>query len=153
MIPPPINIAEVRRVTAEFEADMNNRFGSDYKIKVTAVVSRAITMDVEDYIELLTDTICKAADIPVVAFKSKNRNRTLVMARQLFCYLLYLNYPSLTLQQIGKQLNYHHCTVLHSKDAVVNYLSIKDYLFMPFYNKVNDLLNPTYAAPATNIQA
>ena len=68
--------------------------------------------------------VCDASGIMPHDIIAITRKREIVIARQLFCYIT-IKYFSYTLVQVGRFLNRHHSTVIHSVNAYTDYLQMK----------------------------
>ena len=68
--------------------------------------------------------VCDASGIMPHDIIAITRKREIVIARQLFCYIT-IKYFNYTLVQVGRFLNRHHSTVIHSVNAYTDYLQMK----------------------------
>ena len=68
--------------------------------------------------------VCDASGIMPHDIIAITRKREIVIARQLFCYIT-IKYFNYTLLQVGRFLNRHHSTVIHSVNAYTDYLQMK----------------------------
>jgi len=68
--------------------------------------------------------VCNASGIMPHDIIAITRKREIVIARQLFCYIT-IKYFNYTLVQVGRFLNRHHSTVIHSVNAYTDYLQMK----------------------------
>lgn len=69
--------------------------------------------------------------------KARNRDRSLVMVRQAFCYIMIRTYPNIRLKYIAKLLNYNdHTTVIHGIKTFKNLLDTDYEQAVYIYNRV-----------------
>ena len=95
--------------------------------------------------DIWIDFVCKELNITIVDFKSKNRKRHLVEARQLACwmyneYCLLNRVVRLSLEKMGERIGgKDHATVLHSIRTIAteisNYKDKRD-KYQTMYNKL-----------------
>jgi chromosomal replication initiation ATPase DnaA len=95
--------------------------------------------------DIWIDFVCKELNITIVDFKSKNRKRHLVEARQLACwmyneYCLLNRVVRLSLEKMGERIGgKDHATVLHCIRTIAieiaNYKDKKD-KYQSMYNKL-----------------
>ena len=84
-------------------------------------------------LEQIFNELCHIFKQPGANIRAKDRHRDMVKIRQIYCYVSY-GVGQFTLHQIGQFINRDHTTVIHSKDTVVNYIHVKDPMFMRFWN-------------------
>lgn len=70
----------------------------------------------------------------------QNRNRYLVLTRQVFCYVC-RNIVGFKVTDIGDFLGKDHTTVIHSCRKMESYFFTKDALAMNYYERIADVLN------------
>jgi hypothetical protein len=84
-------------------------------------------------LERIMKVVCEELDLDVDLITSKKRQRNIVDARHIFCYLASKAYGRFTLKQIGGIVNRDHASVLHAKRKV------KD--LMEYDKEMNMLVN------------
>jgi chromosomal replication initiation ATPase DnaA len=83
-------------------------------------------------------TVCSnVSGIPEETIKGKNRFRSIVVVRQIFCYIAreHFNYG---LVEIADVINKDHTTVIHSYRLIKNLLELKDSLIIDLYEAIMD---------------
>ena len=73
----------------------------------------------------LVKVISEAAKVDIDKIMGKERFRPYMIPRQLLCYYLRKKY-FMTLQDIGKVIDKHHSSVIHSIAVIENMISIND---------------------------
>lgn len=88
-------------------------------------------------IENFNAMYCEAMDISVKELTRRNRERSIVSTRQLYCYLAKDIFGSrYSLKEIGLYLaKRDHTTVIHSINTVSDRLDAKDQLLLALFNK------------------
>jgi chromosomal replication initiation ATPase DnaA len=84
--------------------------------------------------------VCDASGIMPHDIITSTRKREIVIARQLFCYIT-IKYFNYTLVQVGRFLNRHHSTVIHSVNAYTDYLQMKYKNETAIYEDAKNLLS------------
>jgi hypothetical protein len=84
-------------------------------------------------LERIMKVVCDEFQIDVDMITSKKRQRHIVDARHIFCFLASKAYGRFTLKQIGGLINRDHASVLHAKKKV------KD--LMQYDREMNSLIN------------
>ena len=69
-------------------------------------------------LERIMKVVCEEFDLDIDLITSKKRQREIVDARHIFCYLASKAYGRFTLKQIGAIVNRDHASVLHAKRKV-----------------------------------
>lgn len=69
--------------------------------------------------------VSQVCGIPIEKIVGKDRTRKIVIARQLYCYILREHFWY-GLVEIGKSINRDHTTIIHSHRLVKNLLEIAD---------------------------
>ncbi len=69
-------------------------------------------------LERIMKVVCDEFEIDIDLITSKKRQRDIVDARHIFCYLASKAYGRFTLKQIGAVVNRDHASVLHAKRKV-----------------------------------
>lgn len=69
--------------------------------------------------------ICKYFEVTPEMLKGKNRQQNTKLARQFYFYLC-RKYTKHSLTKIGKKLERHHATVLHSINQIEHYITYYD---------------------------
>ena len=69
-------------------------------------------------LERIMKVVCEEFEIDIDLITSKKRQRNIVDARHIFCYLASKAYGRFTLKQIGGLINRDHASVLHAKRKV-----------------------------------
>lgn len=77
-------------------------------------------------------------------FFARDRQRKIVNARQVFCYLARRHSVS-TLKELGGFLGQHHTSVIHSIHFVTDMLSIEDEVITNYVHKIEGFLCSNYA--------
>jgi chromosomal replication initiator protein len=95
--------------------------------------------------DIWIDFVCQELNITIADFKSKNRKRHLVEARQLACWLyneycLHNRVNRLSLAKMGELIgDKDHATVLHSINVIANAVQMykdKKETYLTMYNKL-----------------
>ena len=76
--------------------------------------------------EQLLEEICTLFNADIKAVKSKRRFRDLVKIRQYYCYVARVYYRFSLIRTGGAIGSRDHTTVLHSRDVVIDQLSVND---------------------------
>jgi chromosomal replication initiator protein len=84
--------------------------------------------------------VCDASGIMPHDIIAITRKREIVIARQLFCYIT-IKYFNYTLIQVGRFLNRHHSTVIHSVNAYTDYLQMKYKKETAIYEDAKNILS------------
>jgi hypothetical protein len=71
--------------------------------------------------------------------KAKDRNQTTLLYRQALSFIL--NKKGVPNLAIAKALNQSHTTISHTIQVVEKWLEIKDPIFMPYYNEIENFFN------------
>jgi chromosomal replication initiator protein len=93
----------------------------------------------EELTEIL-QRVCDASGIMPHDIIAITRKREIVIARQLFCYIT-IKYFNYTLVQVGRFLNRHYSTVIHSVNAYTDYLQMKYKNETAIYEDAKNLLS------------
>lgn len=93
--------------------------------------------------ETLLRLICDMAGVTIEQLKSRNRGRTLVMARYVFYHYarLYLN---MTYKDIGDVFGNDHSTVLHGISMIKDMIEIEDEAYMSLLRAVSNEIRDKY---------
>lgn len=99
----------------------------------------------EDKRVLFVDKLYTAAFIKFGYTKKqiqeRNRDTELKAVRQVMAYLM-VKSNMFALKRIGKELgNYHHSTIIHSRDLVNDFIEIGDKQYINILNQFNSYLN------------
>lgn len=91
--------------------------------------------------EHIEKIICREFSISSEQLKCKSRNKELVFARHLMCYLIKKYSPHYSLKSIGTYLKRDHTSVIHAIKCINNYLDSKhplQYTIVDIKLKVDD---------------
>ena len=91
---------------------------------------------VERGIEDLIQILCSVFEMPWQKIVSKDRDRRLVMARQVFCWFMVKKLSGNTYSATGKLINRDHTTAIHSVNNADDHIETKDSRFYPYYQEV-----------------
>jgi chromosomal replication initiator protein len=90
----------------------------------------------QDIADILFKTIEFRLGVTKAQLQSQTRKRTVVIPRQVFCYLMYKT-GKFSYDAIGKLVgDRDHTTVLHSVKTVEDFLEIEDPKLTEIYNKI-----------------
>ena len=96
-------------------------------------LTRVKVVATKRFCEELLMRCCEVFDVPFDEVKSKKREKSMVFARQAFCYLA--KKEKYTLGNIGKLINRDHSTVLYSIKQVECYIQSNDKVFLRKFGK------------------
>lgn len=85
--------------------------------------------------DTILDAIHKVLDVDRELIKTKSRKARIVLARQLFCYLIRYH-CSYGVVEAGMFINRDHSTVVHSVKSIANLLHINDKKCLFYLNEV-----------------
>ena len=74
-------------------------------------------------LESILSAVARYYGLTIDEVKSKNRNKVFVKARQVYCYLAYLQTLKSTIK-IGDFIGIDHATVIHGKEKIANEIKI-----------------------------
>ncbi len=95
----------------------------------------------EQIFEYMLGEISLSSGISKSEILGKNRKREIMYARHLLVYCLYRT-GAFSLKLIGFKVGgRNHATILNSKNAVEDLLSVKDDIMYPLYLKIQHLIN------------
>lgn len=88
----------------------------------------------------LRDTICEVCNVEWQEITSSCRKREIAIARQLYCVYA-LHYLKYTLKAVANVVNYSdHTSVIHSRDAVRDFLFAQDNVIVENIKAINERL-------------
>lgn len=90
-------------------------------------------------LEMIMNICSEVSGVSVEKIKSKDRFRSIVVVRQIYCYIA-RKYFCYTLLEIGKSVNRDHTSVIHSCELIETMLQLKDPLITQLYEKVMEKL-------------
>jgi len=101
---------------------------------------RLAEQKIPDYIEHLKQSVCEVFQVQWKSITNKNRSRMIVMARQIFCYLLRDHSRSISFSNIGDILHRDHTTILYSVKTIEDAIFIKDPIVTDYLDQVLEAL-------------
>lgn len=94
----------------------------------------------EEKILKLQQIIADAFGMSWEVIKSNGRYMNVVIARQLFCWFAFYE-CGIHKSRIGEIIGKDHTSVIHSIQKIKNMIDTKDDYIMPFFKKVEEILN------------
>jgi len=114
---------QVRYLESKVEVSQRNYQKEIQRLK-EMIINPINKMNKNKELTEILQKVCDASGIMPHDIIAITRKREIVIARQLFCYIT-IKYFNYTLVQVGRFLNRHHSTVIHSVNAYTDYLQMK----------------------------
>jgi len=114
---------QVRYLESKVEVNERNYQKEIQRLK-EMIINPIYKMNKDKELTEILQKVCDASGIMPHDIIAITRKREIVIARQLFCYIT-IKYFNYTLVQVGRFLNRHHSTVIHSVNAYTDYLQMK----------------------------
>jgi chromosomal replication initiator protein len=114
---------QVRYLESKVEVNQRNYQKEIQRLK-EMIINPIHKMNKNKELTEILQKVCDASGIMPHDIIAITRKREIVIARQLFCYIT-IKYFNYTLVQVGRFLNRHHSTVIHSVNAYTDYLQMK----------------------------
>jgi chromosomal replication initiation ATPase DnaA len=105
------------------------------------LLTKPIGKEKEDVkLTMILEAVCSTTEIIPHDILAQNRQRTISIARHLFCYIAYKHY-GYCLTAIGRFLNKNHSTIIHSITTYQNYLDCNYKLETKYYAQTKGILS------------
>jgi chromosomal replication initiator protein len=130
---------QVRYLESKVEVTQRNYQKEIQRLK-EMIINPIHKMNKNKELTEILQRVCDSSGIMPHDIISKNRKREIVIARQLFCYIT-IKYFNYTLVQVGRFLNRHHSTVIHSVNAYTDYLQMKYKKETTIYEDAKNILS------------
>jgi len=130
---------QVRYLESKVEVNERNYQKEIQRLK-EMIINPIHKMNKNKELTEILQKVCDASGIMPHDIIAITRKREIVIARQLFCYIT-IKYFNYTLVQVGRFLNRHHSTVIHSVNAYTDYLQMKYKKETAIYEDAKNILS------------